>query len=104
MLAACRTVAKIAPSMSYFRKDELLILADLDLEVRMRLELDVSSLFVFRLPRQPHCDPVVLGSSGEVQQRAETAAAAGRKQFFIKTVDSRFQLRYLRYLLLFHSL
>lgn len=33
-------MAKIAPNMSYFRKDELLVLADLDLEVRMRLELE----------------------------------------------------------------
>lgn len=31
-------MANIAPSMTYFRKDELLVLADLDLEVRMRLE------------------------------------------------------------------
>lgn len=34
---------------------------------------------MFRLPWQPHCDPVVLGSCGKVQQRTETAAPAGRR-------------------------
>lgn len=53
---------------------------------------------MFRLPWQPHCDPVVLGSGGEVQQRAETEAASGRKQV-IETVDSRVQLEYLSRLL-----